>query len=36
MKLSLTTQRRLAQIIPYATIALAALGAVVLTYQILH
>ncbi len=36
MKLSITPQRRLAQIIPYATIALAALGAVVFTHSIIH
>ena len=34
MKLSLSAQRRIAQIIPWVTIALATLGAVVLTYSI--
>ncbi len=36
MRLSIAAQRRLARIIPWAAIALAALGAVVLMYQILH
>ena len=36
MKLSITAQRRIARIIPYATIALAALMAVVLTYSIFY
>jgi hypothetical protein len=36
MRLSIAAQRRIARIVPYAVIALAALGAVALTYQILH
>jgi hypothetical protein len=34
MRLSIAAQRRLARIIPWATIALAVLGAALLTYSI--
>jgi hypothetical protein len=36
MKLSPTAQRRLASAIPYLTLALAALMAVVLTWSVVH
>ena len=36
MKLSITAQRRLARMIPYATLTIAALMAVALTWSILH